>query len=62
MNPLAALRNAPFARARPRPPWHLQIQSLTIRGKRGNIVQSYPGVEHDFEPSPLVVEPSRVLF
>ena len=38
-----------------------EIISLDIRGKRGNIVQSYPGVEHDFEPSPLVLETGQCV-
>ena len=32
------------------------VHNLAIRGKRGNIVESYPSVEHDFLPQILVAE------
>ncbi len=42
-------------RERPADMGDATIFNLNVRGKRGNIVQTFPGVEYDFVPNSLVV-------
>ncbi|XP_047146467.1 protein DD3-3 isoform X1 [Hydra vulgaris] len=48
---------------RPRPSSFngVQMYNLNVRGKRGNIVQVYPGVEYDFVPSRLTLSVSDAI-
>ena len=47
-------RSHTFAiRARPANLVGKTVHNLNVRGKRGNIVQVYPGVEYDFVPNRL---------
>lgn len=50
------LRSHTFAiRSKPSDSDCTTIYNLNVRGKRGNIVQVFPGVEYDFVPNDLQV-------
>ena len=36
-------------------PWYAELYNFNVRGRRGNIVQTYPATEYDFQPTELTV-------
>ena len=44
-------------------PNDFDIENIQVRGKRGNIVQTFPAVEYDFQPqNPIVTTNSMIHF